>query len=630
MALILFVPPQKYLFLDIISAAELVSQQLCPPIATKFRSSVALSLKRTKSPSPNLSIAQMKALKSLKSDSSIIIAKADKGNATVLMNSVDYREKINNLLSDAATYQEIPLRTNSNPQTRVNSLGQELNNTLRDLLKINRISEEEKTSMMFHSGVPSRFYGLPKIHKPGIPLRPIVSAVNNFCDRMALELKRILRPLIGISPSFIKNSSHFVSKLKRLRNGAGHKMVSFDVVSLFTKVPINESCKIIERKLGSDPGLSQRTAMSPSTIAFLLKFVLQSCYFMANSKWYHQTEGAAMGGRLSPLVADLFMCEFEEKLLSLTQKKPLIWWRYVDDVFCIWPHTSQDLDNFLQEINLLHPSIKFTLELEQNASLPFLDVAVTRVQNAFITNVYRKPTHTNRYLHYSSHHALSTKLGILCTMKKRAKSICMKGELKSELSHLFNVFVNNGYPPQLIRSILYHRKPKFIRQASALSWSFPYCYGISEYLKKLSAKFGISTIFSSGPRLSSTLCKLKDELPKESQANVIYSLDCECGKHYIGQTNRPLHDRLMEHYRAIKKKDKNNPMAAHLSANLPCSPSNLDSKILAREPRLKKRLIKEGILIKINHDHVVNGNEGYEAADIWNLFSHTIMRDISM
>ncbi|MCP4473779.1 MAG: hypothetical protein GY821_04280 [Gammaproteobacteria bacterium] len=81
--------PSKIPVLDIISAAELVSQQLCPPIATKFRSSVASSLKRTKSPSPNLSIAQMKALKSLKSDSSIIIAKADKGNATVLMNSGD-------------------------------------------------------------------------------------------------------------------------------------------------------------------------------------------------------------------------------------------------------------------------------------------------------------------------------------------------------------------------------------------------------------------------------------------------------------------------------------------------------------------------------------------------------------
>ncbi|MCP4473275.1 MAG: hypothetical protein GY821_01620 [Gammaproteobacteria bacterium] len=257
--------PSKPPVLDIIASAELISQQLCPSIATRFRSSVASCLKKAKSPSPNLSFAQIKALKSLKMDSSIIIAKADKGNATVVMNSADYREKITNLLGDSSTYEEISLRANSTPQTRVNSLGEELNKTLRDLLRINRVSEEEKTLMMFHSGVPSRFYGLPKIHKPGVPLRPIVSAVNNFCDRMALHLKRILGPLIGKSNSFIKDSSDFVQKLKKVKNGSGHIMVSFDVVSLFTKVPINESCKIIESNLASDPRLTQRTAMSPSS-----------------------------------------------------------------------------------------------------------------------------------------------------------------------------------------------------------------------------------------------------------------------------------------------------------------------------------------------------------------------------
>ncbi|MCP4473276.1 MAG: hypothetical protein GY821_01625 [Gammaproteobacteria bacterium] len=337
-----------------------------------------------------------------------------------------------------------------------------------------------------------------------------------------------------------------------------------------------------------------------------------------------------MGGRLSPLVADLFMCNFEEKLLAMTQKKPLIWWRYVDDVFCIWPHAIQDLDEFLKQMNQLHPSIKFTLELERNGSLSFLDVKITRIEGTLVTDVYRKPTHTNRYLHFSSHHPLSTKLGILCTMKHRAKSICTREQLKSELSYLFKVFVNNGYPPPLIRATLYNRKQKLTRHAAALSWSIPYCHGISEHLRKIAANLGILTIFAAGPRLSATLCKLKDKLPKESQANVIYSLDCPCGKHYIGQTNRPLCDRLMEHYRAIKKKDLNNAMAAHLSSNSFCVPQNVDSKILAREEGLRKRLIKEGILIKVNHDSVVNGNEGYEAADVWNLFSADIKRDISV
>ena len=137
------------------------------------RSKVAEILKQAKSPPRNLT-KEEEALKQLKSKKNITILKADKGNATVIMNSVDYDQKINLLLNDSSTY--VKLSVKSNPVTKITS---NVNKFVFNLFKKEKISESEYRFLHCSIGVIPRFYGLPKIHKASVPLRPIVSFINS-------------------------------------------------------------------------------------------------------------------------------------------------------------------------------------------------------------------------------------------------------------------------------------------------------------------------------------------------------------------------------------------------------------------------------------------------------------------
>ncbi|XP_072400412.1 uncharacterized protein [Diabrotica undecimpunctata] len=112
-----------------------------------------------------------------------------------------------------------------------------------------------------------------------------------------------------------------------------------------------------------------------------------------------------MGSPLSPVIANLFMQDIEERAIRTAEYKPKLWLRYVEDTFIIWTHGVDKLTEFLEYINSIHPKIKFTMELESNQQLPFLDVLIIKKENGNIGyTVYRKPTHTDRYLHADSHH----------------------------------------------------------------------------------------------------------------------------------------------------------------------------------------------------------------------------------
>ena len=92
------------------------------------------------------------------------------------------------------------------------------------------------------------------------------------------------------------------------------------------------------------------------------------------------------------------MESFELKALETAVHKPKLWLRYVDDTFVIWSHARQKLDNFLRHLNNIHSCIKFTMEVEENGQLPFLDVLVYRtVDGQMGHKMYQKKTHTNRY-----------------------------------------------------------------------------------------------------------------------------------------------------------------------------------------------------------------------------------------
>ena len=232
--------------------------------------------------------------------------------------------------------------------------------------------------------------------QPGKKIAEVsVSTIGSVNYNLAKEMTRILNPLTGTTPSHILNSTHFVQLSRNVKLDDEDLMVSFDVCSLFTKVPIDEAMLIVAKKLEEDESLGDRTSLTPSSICQLTELCLQTTYFQQNGKLWEQCDGAAMGSPLSPVVANLYMEAFEQEAIERALDKPKLWVRYVDNTFVIWQHGQDKLESFLELLNNMRDPIKFTIEIEQNGQLPFMDVLVEKGGEQLTTSVYRKHTHTD-------------------------------------------------------------------------------------------------------------------------------------------------------------------------------------------------------------------------------------------
>ena len=208
---------------------------------------------------------------------------------------------------------------------------------------------------------------------------------------------------------------------------------------MFTNVPVDEACNIAKERLLLENKLQRRTTPSPENIYDLLKLCLCTTCFQWRKRFNEQAHGAPMGSPLSPVRANLFMEEFEKKALVTSTLKPGFWFRYVDVGL-------ENLHRFLEHINSLHPSIKFTLDIQkEDKSIPFLDVMLVIKEDGSLGHkVYRKPTHTDRYLHYNSFHHPNIKNSLCKTLINRAKTICEVDNIEGELEHLRSVLKINS------------------------------------------------------------------------------------------------------------------------------------------------------------------------------------------
>ena len=192
-----------------------------------------------------------------------------------------------------------------------------------------------------------------------------------------------------------------------------------------------------------------------------------------------------MGSPVYPVIANIYM-EYFESLAIFSSPILIKWWfRSVDDV-----HRATRIDqvNQLQKhLNSIDPRIKFTIALPGTDGFPFLDTLTKPTPNSIESTVYRKPTHTDRYLDYNSTHPISANLSIFHTLIYRAKQVCSTPEfLAKEMDHLYRVLQDNHYPAQFFQQgkpqQKTNKKPdpstgKFIEGARVV---IPYIKGLSK------------------------------------------------------------------------------------------------------------------------------------------------------
>ena len=401
-------------------------------------------------------------------------------------------------------------------------------------------------------------------------------------------------------------------------------LVSFDVSSLFTNVPIDEAVQVIRDRLRGDETLMNRTTLSPDRVAELLEACLRSTYFCYGGEFYEQREGAAMGSPVSAVVANLYMEFFEELALKSAPSKPRLWKRYVDDTCCIVKKGT--VEGLLSHLNSVRPSIRFTVEVEREGSLPFLDTLLQRRDDGSLdVTVYRKPTHTDRYLDFQSHHPSHVKRGLVRCLYDRARSITTRQDnLKKEECHLAEVLKQNGYPSSFIRSSsVPSRRNVEVTEAPLLEGGrrpplvmLPYTEGVSEDIRRVCRKFGLKVVFRSGLSLRSMLTRVKDTLGMEKRSKVVYQIPCSCGKKYIGETVRRLETRMKEHRDACQKGAlEKSALAEHAWENH--HPIKWEEATVIDQARTNKELLlKEAIHIRLQHPHL-NRDGGLELPGCW-------------
>ena len=414
---------------EYVTSIEHACQKLKEGGADELRVEIKNILKKTQPTRSNITKEEFQAIRELKHDDNRIILTADKGVALVVLNKEEYIEKAEHLLNQQ-TYRKIKKDPTPKQKTKLIKL-------LKKIKAEGGISEE-KYKKMYPTGAGSpKFYGLPKIHKQDTPLRPIVSSTGTVSYNTSKELENILKPLVGWTTHHLKNTKDFIQQIKDVKLLPDETIISYDTKALFTSVPIQPVINIIKNKLENDKDLKLRTSMSVEHITSLLEYCLKSTYFVFKGQYYEQLEGAAMGSPLSPIIANIYMEEFETKALSTAPNPPTLWKRFVDDTFVVIKKCHQE--EFFHHINSLEDTMQFTAENTQaDGTLPFLDVLVIpQPDGSLSTAVYRKPTHTNQYLQWDSHHSISAKYSVISTLFHRAKEVCStKQHLEEEQDHI--------------------------------------------------------------------------------------------------------------------------------------------------------------------------------------------------
>ena len=302
----------------------------------------------------NLTKEERKALHSLRDDTSIVIKEADKGSAVVVWDREDYLAEAEKQLDDKNVYKKVTKEVEG-------SLEKTIKGVLGKVRKRGDISDSTLDYFLVNNPKLGRFYLLPKIHKRlhDIPGRPVISHSSYYTENISSFIEYHLKPLAQKVKSYIKDTNDFLRKLSNLPSLSEDVILcTIDAVGLYPNIQHEGGLAAIKEDLDKRDDKS----ISTETLMELAECVLKNNIFEHNEDLYKQLRGTAIGTKMTPPYAVLFMGKLEEEFLEAQSLKAIVWWRYIDYIFMLWQHGEENLKIFLEALHCCHPTIKFTAD----------------------------------------------------------------------------------------------------------------------------------------------------------------------------------------------------------------------------------------------------------------------------
>ena len=560
------------------------------------------------------------ALKRLQQRKDIIIKPADKGGAVVVWDRELYITEANRQLSDSNFYKKEPKDLTLTNLNKVSSA-------------LHREIEEKHLPDTAAILVPdhprcSRFYLLPKIHKPETPGRPVVSACLCPTELLSAYIDDVLKPLVVQLPSYVKDTNHLLNILNDIPDATSKRyLYTMDVKSLYTIIPNADGLRALRFFL------EKRSDQTPptDTIIRLAELVLTLNHFEFNDEFFTQIRGVSMGTRMGPSYACLFMGHIEHMFFqSYDGPIPEIYKRYIDDVFGSTVMPREDLETFITKLDDFHPEVNFTWKISET-NLECLDVLMTVNENGIGTSIHYKPTDCHSYLDYSSHHPPRCRNSIPYSQFLRLRRICAVDEdFEHQADNMARFFQNRNYPDYVITDA--RNRCSTVTRAEALmgaddreSSKIPLVIPFHECTAKISKivhknarilsqddtvgmlfRDNVVTAYKNCQNLRQCLVRSKlpsDELPGTfpcgrprcktcthvsqmdkisgpsgsvyvkdpytcTSCNVVYAIVClKCSSIYVGETRRKLSERFREHLSDVRRGSNTSDVAIHFNSN---------------------------------------------------------------
>ena len=356
----------------------------------------------------------LQALIELQKQCKIIIKPCDKGAGIIICDFDKYLDSCYEHLSSKITindqeqpyYQKITLSDLQKAKDKIETI-------LKKGHQEKFITKSELDAMLPSEKGPGKFYQLFKVHKkhtkPNLPPgRPIISGCGSITENISLFIDHHSKHLVLKTPSYLQDTPDLLRQIEKLNETPlpPHAFaVSIDVVGLYQNIPHDEGIKYFGESLNT----REDQTIPTDFLTSLLQLVLTLNIFEFNSELFQQMIGTAMGTRAAPTYANIFMSKIDllVKKCGIINMNNLIYFykRFIDDILVIWTGTFEQFLLFMDTINQLHPTIKFTYSFNTvSRSTTFLDTEIKIVNNKISTDLYKKETDKVQYLY--QHHAI--------------------------------------------------------------------------------------------------------------------------------------------------------------------------------------------------------------------------------